>query len=131
MISLSPWHSWFGILFLKKKIFHNSKAYLNLLSDFLTHSFIYIYTYIYTHTHTHTYIYTYTHTYTFLFGPFRAALAAYGSFQARGQIRATAVSLYHSHSNTRSGPHLQPTPQKHQILNPLMGPGLNQHPHGY
>ena len=66
MISLSPWHSWFGILFKKKKIFHNSKAYLNLLSDFLTHSFIYIYTYIHTHTHTHIYIPTHTHTLFFL-----------------------------------------------------------------
>ena len=27
---------------------------------------------------------------------------AYGSYQARGRIRATTASLYHSHSNTRS-----------------------------
>ena len=37
---------------------------------------------------------------------FRAAPAAYGSYQARGQIRATAASLYHSS-------------QQGQILNPL------------
>ena len=30
---------------------------------------------------------------------FRAALAAYGSSQARGQIRAIGASLHHSHSN--------------------------------
>ena len=35
-----------------------------------------------------------------------AAPVAYGSFQARGQIRASAVSLCHSHSNVRSQPHL-------------------------
>ena len=37
---------------------------------------------------------------------FRAAPAAYGSYQARGQIRATAASLHHSS-------------QQGQILNPL------------
>ena len=37
--------------------------------------------------------------------------APYESSQARGQIGATAASLHHSHSNTRSEPHLQPTPQ--------------------
>ena len=42
---------------------------------------------------------------------FRAAPAAYGSSQAKGQIGATATSLYHSHSNARSELHLQPTPQ--------------------
>ena len=30
---------------------------------------------------------------------FRAILMAYGSSQARGQIRAVATSLHHSHSN--------------------------------
>ena len=30
---------------------------------------------------------------------FRAAPTAYGSFQARDQIGATAASLHHSHSN--------------------------------
>ena len=47
----------------------------------------------------------------FFFWPFRAALGAYGSSQARGQIGATAASLHHSHSNTGSKPHLRPTPQ--------------------
>ena len=42
-------------------------------------------------------------------GLFRAM--AYGSSQARGQIGATAASLYHSHSNVGSEPCLQPTPQ--------------------
>ena len=42
---------------------------------------------------------------------FRAALKAYGGSQARGQIRATAAGLHHSHSNIRSEPLLRPTPQ--------------------
>ena len=40
---------------------------------------------------------------------FRAACMAYGSSQARGQIRAIATS--HSHSNTASRLHLQSIPQ--------------------
>ena len=39
-----------------------------------------------------------------------ATPAAYGGSQARGRIRATAAGLHHSHSNTGSEPHLQPTP---------------------
>ena len=31
--------------------------------------------------------------------------SAYGGSQARGQIRAVAAGLCHSHSNTRSEPH--------------------------
>ena len=46
-----------------------------------------------------------------LFCLFRAALAAYGSSQAGGQIGAIPASLHHSHSNVRSEPHLWPTPQ--------------------
>ena len=42
---------------------------------------------------------------------FRAAPAAYGGFQARGQIGAPAAGLHHSHSNAGSEPHLQPTSQ--------------------
>ena len=42
---------------------------------------------------------------------FRAALTAYGSFLARGWVRTVSAGLYHSHSNTRSKLHLQPTPQ--------------------
>ena len=37
---------------------------------------------------------------------FRAAFAAYGGSQARGQIGAVAASLRHSHSNTGSEPRL-------------------------
>jgi len=40
-----------------------------------------------------------------------AAPAAYGGTQARGQIGAVAASLRQSHSNARSEPRLQPTPQ--------------------
>ena len=40
---------------------------------------------------------------------FRATCLAYGHFWARGQIEA--ASLYHSQSNARPEPHLQPTPQ--------------------
>ena len=45
---------------------------------------------------------------------------AYGSSQARGQIRAAAACLQHSHSNTGSKPHLDPhhSSGQHQILNP-------------
>ena len=42
---------------------------------------------------------------------FTATSAAYGNFQARGQIGAAAANLDHSHSNARSEPCLQPTPQ--------------------
>ena len=41
---------------------------------------------------------------------FRATLVAYGSSQARGQIRAVASGLHHSHSNMGSELHLQATP---------------------
>ena len=37
-----------------------------------------------------------------------AAPEAYGSFQVRGQIRAAAASLHHSHSNMGSELHLSP-----------------------
>ena len=37
---------------------------------------------------------------------FRATPMAYGGSQARGLIRAAAASLYHSHSNLGSEPHL-------------------------
>ena len=42
---------------------------------------------------------------------FRALPVAYGGSQARGLIGAIAAALHHSHSNTRSEPHLRPTPQ--------------------
>ena len=43
---------------------------------------------------------------------------AHGGSQARGQIGAVAAGLYHSHSNARSEPHLQPTPQPMATLDP-------------
>ena len=46
----------------------------------------------------------------FFFCFFRATPIAYGSSQARGEIRTTAASLHHSHSRTGSEPHLWPTP---------------------
>ena len=38
----------------------------------------------------------------FFFGLFRAAPEAHGGSQARGEIRAVAAGLYHSHSNKGS-----------------------------
>ena len=46
----------------------------------------------------------------FFFCLFRAAPAAYVSFQARGQIRASASGLRHSHSKAGSKPCLRPIP---------------------
>ena len=46
-----------------------------------------------------------------LFFFLRAILTAYGGFQARGRMRAAPASLYHSHSNAGSKPHLRPTPE--------------------
>ena len=42
----------------------------------------------------------------FCFLSFWAAPRAYGGSQTRGQIGAAAACLHHSHSNTRSEPHL-------------------------
>jgi len=52
---------------------------------------------------------------------FRAAPEAYGSSWAKGQIRAAAAGLHHSHSNARSEPRLWPHhgSRQHWILNPL------------
>ena len=41
----------------------------------------------------------------FFFWLFRAAPVVYGSFHARGQIRASTVGVHHSHSNARSSTH--------------------------
>ena len=49
---------------------------------------------------------------------FRAAPVAYGSSQARGQIRAIAAGLQHSHSNLGSELCLQPTPRFTAMLDP-------------
>ena len=47
----------------------------------------------------------------FFFLLFRATPVANGGFQARGQIRAIAAGLHHTHNNTGSKRHLQPIPQ--------------------
>ena len=63
----------------------------------------------------------------------RAAPAAYGGFQARGLIGATAAGLCHSHSNTRSELCLQPILQLMAMLDPQStdrGQGSNPQPHG-
>ena len=49
---------------------------------------------------------------------FRATPTACGGSQARGQIRATAAVHSHSHSNTRSKPHLRPIPQLTAVPDP-------------
>ena len=64
----------------------------------------------------------------------RASPEAYGSSQTRGQIRATASSLHHSHSNAGFQPRLQPTPQFTATLDSQptdWGKGLSLHPRGY
>ena len=69
-----------------------------------------------------------------LFLLFRAAPVAYGSFQARSWIGATAAGLHHSHSNMGSEPHLWPTPQLTTTPDPWpteWGQGSNPHPQGY
>ena len=54
----------------------------------------------------------------FLFLLLRATLVAYGTSQARGQIRAAAASLHHKHSNLGSKLCLQTTPQLTATLVP-------------
>ena len=54
----------------------------------------------------------------FSFLLFRATPAAHGRLPARGQIRAAAAGLYHSHGNAKSERYLQPILQR-WILNPL------------
>jgi len=49
----------------------------------------------------------------------RATPAAYGGSQARGQIRAAAAGLHHSHSNAGSEPYLRPPPQLAASPDPL------------
>ena len=57
-------------------------------------------------------------THCFFFCLFRATPAAYGGSQARGLIQAVATGLHYSHSNARSKPHLQPTPQLSAVPDP-------------
>ena len=47
----------------------------------------------------------------FIYFLLTAAPMAYRSSQARGRMEAIATGLYHSHSNARSMPQLQTTPQ--------------------
>ena len=54
----------------------------------------------------------------FSFCLFRAAPAAYGSSQVRGQIAAVPAGLHYSHSNARSQLRLQPTSQLMVMLDP-------------
>ena len=54
----------------------------------------------------------------FIFWLFRAAPMAYGSSQAMGWVGAAAAGLCHSHSNSRSKPHLRPTLQLTATFNP-------------
>ena len=54
----------------------------------------------------------------FFFLLVRATPSTYGGSQARGQIRAVAASLHHSHSNAGSKPPLRPTPQLMAMLDP-------------
>ena len=46
-----------------------------------------------------------------LFAFSRAAPSAYGGSQTRDPVGAVAAGLHQSHSNVRSEPRLQPTPQ--------------------
>ena len=58
----------------------------------------------------------------YLFLLFRAMPMAHGSSQVRGQIRAAAASLHHSHSNAPDGSpicDLRHSSGQRQILNPL------------
>ena len=55
---------------------------------------------------------------------FRAAPAAYGISQDRGEIGAIATGLYHSHRNMGSELHLQPIPQLTAMPDHL-------YPHGF
>ena len=70
----------------------------------------------------------------FVFCLFKAAPTAYGGFQSRGLIRATAASLRQSHSNAGSKSHLRPTPQFMATLDPQpteQAQGSNPKPHGF
>ena len=63
---------------------------------------------------------------------FRVAPMAYESSQARDRITAATTGLCHSHSNARSKPRLQPTPQLMAMPDPQptgRDQGLNLSPH--
>ena len=67
----------------------------------------------------------------FFFFFFKAAPVAYGSSQDRGWIKAVAASLCHSHSHTRSEPHLQTTPKFAANLTCWTRPGSNPYSQWY
>ena len=50
---------------------------------------------------------------------FRVAPVSHGDSQARGQIGAATAGLHHSHSNSGSESHLQPTPPLVATSDPL------------
>ena len=59
--------------------------------------------------------------------------ATYGGSEARGRIGAVAAGLRQSHSNTRTEPHLRPTPQLTATPDPEPtegGQGSNLQTHG-
>ena len=56
--------------------------------------------------------------YLFVYLLFKATPRAHGSSQTEGRIGAAAASLYHSHSNVKSKPSLQPTPELMAMLDP-------------
>ena len=63
---------------------------------------------------------------------FRAAPTVYGSSQASDRMGATAASLHHCHSNTRSKVHLGTTPKLASTLDSQpteWGQGSNLNPH--
>ena len=63
----------------------------------------------------------------------RVAPVAYGSSQAKGRIGAVTAGLPHSHDDTGSEPHLQPSPPLVAASDPEpteRGQGLNPRPHG-
>ena len=57
------------------------------------------------------FIYLFIYLFVFILSLFWAEPAAYEGSQARSPIGAVAAGLCHSHSNSRSESHLQPTTQ--------------------
>ena len=69
-----------------------------------------------------------------LFKFFTAAPVAYGISRTRDRLKAVAGGPRHSHSNTRSEPHLRSTLQLTATPDPQpmeRGQGSNPHPHGH
>ena len=54
----------------------------------------------------------------YFFFLFTIAPVSYGSSQVRGQIKAAAADLHHSHSDAGSEPYLLPKPQLVATLDP-------------